>query len=122
MNTQLKQWLPMLLCCLPAVAAIAIAGIGGAAFGTPLNGPLGLGLLALAALACPLSMGWMLWRARRQPATASSLPMIADCCLPGQKSADTQVEASVDRLAALREQRAALERELAGLRTERTVS
>lgn len=122
MNNSLKQWLPMLLCCLPAVAVAASVGLGGAALGATLNGPLGLGLIALAVLACPLSMGWMMWRARRHHATAGSAHALADCCVPGQAATDTQAGAPADRLAALREHSAALERELAGLRTERTRS
>lgn len=116
MNPKVKQWLPILLCCLPGVALVLLVEIGGAVFGVTLNGPLGLDVLVLATLICPLSMGWMMWRAKHHNGTAGHLSMMANCCRPGETTADAQPEASVNRLAELRERREALERELAELR------
>jgi len=116
MNT-LRRWLPIALCCLPGVAAAAVIGIGaavgGAAAGAFLNGPLGLGLIVLAVLACPLSMGWMMWRAANRKAASSSAVMMADCCAPGEVPTPAEAGPSAERLAALRAQREAFERELA---------
>ena len=112
MNTKLRKWIPIAICCLPGVAIAAILGIGiavgGAAVGSSLGGPLGIGLIVLAALACPLSMYWMMTRRRRlsQKVTSNGSQTMADCCAPGE-------EASSDRLESLRTQRESLERELA---------
>ena len=119
MNAKLRKWLPIALCCLPGVAVAAIVGIGIApravAVGTSLGGPVGLGLLVLATLACPVSMGLMMMRQRgagQNTAPGSSATMM-DCCLPGPGE-----EASVDRLTALRARREALEHELAELQAK----
>ena len=114
MNTKLRKWIPIALCCLPGVAIAAIIGIGiavgGAAVGASLGGLLGIGLIVLAALACPLSMYLMMTRQRgsNQKITSNGSQMMADCCAPGE-------EASSDRLESLRAQRESLERELAGM-------
>ena len=114
MNTKLRKWMPIALCCLPGVAIAAILGIGiavgGAAVGSSLGGPLGIGLIVLAALACPLSMYLMMTRQRgsSQNVTPNSSQMMADCCAPGE-------EASSDYLESLRAQRESLERELAAM-------
>ena len=114
MNTKLQKWMPIALCCLPGVAIAAILGIsiaiGGAAVGSSLGGPLGIGLIVLAALACPLSMYWMMTRRRgsSQKVTSNGSPTMADCSAPGE-------EASSDRLESLRTQRESLERELAAM-------
>jgi hypothetical protein len=105
----MKKWLPIALCCLPGIAAIAILGIGGVAFGASLSGLLGLGLVVLAMLACPLSMALMM---RRQKAAGHSQSM-ADCCLPRQETTKP-----TERLTVLRERREALERELTELRAK----
>ncbi|MGH2523396.1 MAG: hypothetical protein ACRDH2_12910 [Anaerolineales bacterium] len=116
MNAKLRKWMPIALCCLPGVAVAAIVGIGvaagGAAFGTWLGGPLGLGLIALAMLACPISMGLTMRRQRgatqqqnSAPGASQAVPM-ASCCLPGE-------ETSADQLVALRARREVLEREVA---------
>ncbi len=120
MNAKLRNWLPIGLCCLPGVTAIAIVGIGlvvgKAAFGTLFAGPLGLGLIALALLACPLSMGLMMWRSRNAaPGSSSSM---ASCCAPDAAIAAFEAELPADRLAALRERREALEREVAELQRQ----
>ncbi len=119
MNAKLRKWMPIALCCLPGVAVAAIVGMGiafgGAAFGTALGGPLGLGLLVLATLACPVSMGLMMMRQRgagQSSAPGSSATMM-DCCLPGPGE-----EAPTERLTSLRTQLEALERELAELQTK----
>lgn len=117
MKTLLKRWWPIALCCLPGVAVAALVGIslavGGAAFGSVLGGPLGLGLIVLATLACPVSMGLMMMRQRStiQKSASNSISMMAGCCLPDEA-------APSDRLAAMRAQRQALEHELAELRMQ----
>lgn len=120
MNAKLRKWMPIALCCLPGVAVAAVVGVGiaagGAAFGTWLGGPLGLGLIALAVLACPLSMGLMMRRQRaasQNPTSGINAPMMADCCAPGTTIASSEAQASADRLAELRAKREALEHELA---------
>jgi len=117
MNVNFRAWLPIVLCCVPVIAIAALVGIGiavgGAAFSTSFGGPLGLGLIALALLACPVSMGLMMRRQResnQNSAPASSLPL-ASCCLPGG-------EVPADQLAALRARREALERELAEMQMQ----
>lgn len=118
MNTKLRKWMPIALCCLPGVAIAAAIGIGiavgGAAVGAFLGGPLGIGLIVLAALACPLSMGLMMMRKRgsSQKATSNSSQLMADCCAPGE-------EASSDRLESLRAQRESLEHELAVMQSSK---
>ena len=118
MNTKLRKWIPIALCCLPGVAIAAIIGVGiavgGAAVGVSLGGPLGIGLIVLAVLACPLSMYLMMTRQRGSslhPAPNGS-QLVADCCAPGK-------EASVDNLTALRAQRESLEHELASLQSNK---
>lgn len=117
MKALLKRWWPMALCCLPGVAVAVIVGLGiafgGAAAVTWLGGPLGLGLLVLATLACPVSMGLMMTRQRStiQKSASNSTSMMAGCCLPDEA-------APSDRLATLRAQRQALEHELAELRMQ----
>lgn len=120
MNAKLRKWLPISLCCLPGVAAIAIVGIGlivgEATFGTLFAGPLGLSLIALALLACPLSMGLIMWRSRN--ATPGSSSEMTNCCAPDETLAALEAALPADRLAALRERREALERELAELQEQ----
>jgi hypothetical protein len=118
MNTKLRKWIPIALCCLPGVAVAAIIGIvialGGSVVGASLGGPLGIGLIVLAALACPLSMYLMMTRQREssQQGTLSDSQMMVDCCAPGE-------EATSDRLESLRAQRESLERELAALQSSK---
>ena len=118
MHTKLRKWIPIALCCLPGVAIAVIIGVGiavgGAAVGASLGGLLGIGLIVLAALACPLSMYLMMTRQRgsSQHPTQNSSQLMADCCAPGE-------EASVDHLAALRAQRESLERELAAMQSSK---
>ncbi len=115
MNAKLRKWMPIALCCLPGVAIAAIVGIGAAVSGASLSGPLGLGLIALAMLACPLSMGLMMMRrGSNQNSTSGSSQMMADCCAPGEQAQTVES----DRLAALRARREALERELAELQSK----
>ena len=82
--------------------------------GVSLGGPLGIGLIVLAALACPLSMYLMMTRqgGSRQKAALNSSQLMADCCAPGE-------EASSDRLESLRMQRESLERELAAMQSSK---
>jgi len=118
MNTKLRKWMPIALCCLPGVAISVVIGIGiaagGAAAGASLGGPLGIGLIVLAALGCPLSMYLMMTRQRgsSQKAAPNSSQLMADCCAPGQ-------EVSGDRLESLRAQRESLEHELAMLQSSK---
>ena len=100
MNTKLQKWMPIALCCLPGVAIAAIIGVGialgGSAVAASLGGPLGIGLVVLAALACPLSIGLMMrQRGSSQKPAQNDSQLMADCCAPGE-------EASTDYLAALR--------------------
>jgi hypothetical protein len=123
MNAKLRRWLPIALCCLPGVMVAAIAGIslavGGAAFSNAVGGPLGLGLIVLATLACPVSMGLMMWRGSKQSHThgANNAPVMADCCAPGMVAGASETE-SADRLAALRARREALEHELVEMQSQ----
>ena len=114
MDTKVRKWMPIALCCLPGIAVAAIIGIGIAsgdsAVGVSLGRPLGIGLIVLAALACPLTMYLMTIQQRgsSQNATPNSSQWMADCCAPGE-------EPSSDRLETLRAQRESLEREVAGM-------
>ncbi len=118
MKINFRKWIPIALCCLPGIAVAAIVGVGiaagGAAVGTWLGGPLGLGLLVLAVLACPVSMFLMM---RQRSSGQQSMPgdsvNLMDCCLPAQDE-----EASTHQLEGLRAKREALERELAELQAK----
>ena len=119
MNTKLRKWMPIALCCLPGVAVAAIIGVaitlGGTTVGGFLGGPLGIGLIVLAALACPLSMGLIMMRqntSSQQTTTRNRSQLVADCCAPGE-------ETSADHLAALRAQRESLEHELAAMQSSK---
>ena len=121
MKATFRKWLPIALCCVPGIAVAVIVGIGlaagGAALGTSMGGPLGLALIGLAVLACPLSMGLMMLRQRGSRENSARVgggsPTMADCCLPGQGIPDAEAGAPGSRLASLRAQRESLERELA---------
>ena len=116
MNARLRKWMPIALCCLPGVAIAAMIGVGialgGSAIGASLGGPLGISLIVLGALACPLSMYWMMTRQRgsSQQVAPSGSQVMADCCAPGE-------EPSSDRMESLRAQRESLERELAAMQS-----
>ena len=120
MSSRLKKWLPIGLCCLPGIAIAAMVGasvlLGGATFGVSLGGPLGIGILALAFLACPLSMGFMMWRSNRNMIAGATHAMAA-CCAPAEQTASMpdilDVGSSPERLSQLVARREALERELA---------
>lgn len=118
MNTKLRKWMPIALCCLPGVAIAAIIrvgiAVGGAAVGASLGGPLGIGLIVLAALACPLSMYWMMTRRRglSQKAASNNSQMMTNCCASSE-------QASSNRLESLRVQRESLERELAEMQVSK---
>jgi len=120
MSTRLRKWMPIALCCLPGVAIVAVVGIGAVVSGASLSGPLGLGLIALAMLACPLSMGLMMRRGSNQNAArgVGSSSMMADCCAPGEAITSSEAASSADRLTALRERRGVLERELAEMQAQ----
>jgi len=109
MKTKLKQWLPIALCCVPAIAIAAIVGIGIAIGGAAFGGSWGLGLIVLALLICPLHMGWMVWRMQKRVAAGESAGMAACCSSDQDSTADPDPSA---RLQALRTRREALEREL----------
>lgn len=127
MKTRVRSWLPMLLCLLPVIVVGALVGLtlltGVAAFRATVGGPVGLTLVALAILACPVGMGLMLWR--RQASTpgssSASAPTMA-CCLPGEEIRPSALSSSNDQLAALRARREALERELADLQAKGVVA
>lgn len=112
MSVQLKKWIPIAVCCLPGVAIVAVVGIGAALGGAFLSGPLGIGLVALAILACPLSMALMMRRGSNQKSASGGSHMLADCCAPDEQAARQES----DQLAALRQRRQTLEREVAELR------
>lgn len=120
MNGASKRWLHLALCLLPGAALALILGIGAVAGegagGAALGGPFGLGLLALAFLACPLGMALMTRRTTGNPVSTEPVGE-ATCCLPGQ-----QVASGSSRLGALRAEREALEREVAGLQQGRGMS
>ena len=125
MKTTLRQWLPIALCCVPGIVVAGIVGVGlaasGAALGASFGGPLGLAIIGLAVLACPLSMGLMMLRRRRSGQNSArgggASSTMADCCLPGQGIAAAEAGAPGSRLVALRAQRESLERELADMQT-----
>jgi hypothetical protein len=115
-----RKWMPLVVCCLPGLVVVVLVGVGavaGGALGVSFNGPVGTLLLALAFLACPLHMGWMMWRLHKQQAAASHAGMRAACCLPSQEASATEPTSS-ERLVALRAERTALERELAELQAQ----
>lgn len=118
MNMKVRRWLPIALCCLPGVVIATVVGIsiaaGGAVFGTALGGPLGLGLIALALLVCPLSMGLMMWRTAQQHGASGQGVIVDACCTPDESAANA-TSTGEDRLSTLRERRVILERELAEL-------
>lgn len=120
MKTRVRNWLPMLLCLLPAIAVGALVGLslfaGDAAFRTAVGGPVGLTLVALTILVCPVGMGLMLWR--RHASTRGPLSGIAPtmaCCLPGEETPPSATWSGNDRLTTLQAQRRTLEQELADL-------
>lgn len=88
-SSRFKRWLPVALCCLPGLTAAGLLGVlfatGGATLGAALGGRLGLTVLALTVLACPLIM---LFMARARP-LSRRLPSNsqAACCAPDESSA-----------------------------------
>ena len=118
MKAKLQKWIPIALCCLPGVTIAAIVGVsiasGGAAVSAFLSGPLGVSLIVLAALACPLSMYLMMTRqcGSSQSTTPNGSQLMTDCCAPGE-------ETSSDRLKSLTAQRESLERELAAMQNSK---
>lgn len=118
MNIKLRKWMPIALCCLPGIAVAVIIGagiaLGGAAVGTSLGGPLGISLIVLAALACPLSMYLVMTRQREssQKVTSNDSQLMTECCALGE-------ETSSDHLESLRAQRESLERELAAMQSSK---
>jgi len=115
MNTKVRRWLPIALCCLPGVAAVVVLAIGSAAGGAALGGSLRLVLIAFAMLACPLSMGLMMRRGSHRNSASGASHTMTDCCAPGEQTSI----AESDRLAALRTRREALEHEVAELQAGR---
>ena len=118
MKTNFRKWIPVALCCLPGVAVAAIVGIslaaGSAGVAAWLGGPLGIGLLVLAVLACPVSMILIMrQRGSGQQSISDDPTALMDCCLPTQDE-----EASTNRPASLRTKRESLERELAELQAK----
>lgn len=115
MTRSISRWLPIALCCVPGVMAVILIGggvaVGGAAFSGFFSEPLGLGLTVLALLACPITMGLIMKQGSKRKEVSGKSAIMADCCLPGEPVSTI----GVDRLAALRSQREALEREVAKL-------
>ena len=115
MNANLREWLPMMLRCAPGLVVAGAALIGIAIWGTAfVSSPLGLGLITLAVLACPLNMVRTMIINRRR-AVSGDLSTLASCCIPGQTAMSMPEASAHDRLAALHTRRAVLERELAEL-------
>jgi ABC-type transport system involved in multi-copper enzyme maturation permease subunit len=115
MSTGLRKWLPMVLCSAPGLVVAGAALVGIAIWGTAfVSSPLGLGLITLAVLACPLNMVLTMIINRRQAASGAS-STVTSCCMPGQNMESTPTDSPADRLATLRDRRVALERELAEL-------
>lgn len=127
METGLRGWLPVALCCVPLLAIAAIVGIGivigGASFEASLGGPVGLGLIVVALLACPVTMSWMMWRAQMRRVASGRSGVLADCCLPEQPVSPDE-PGPAERLQALRARREAVEAEIAAVSrlTEREAS
>ncbi len=127
MKTRVRSWLPMLLCLLPVIAVGALVGLsfltGVAAFQAAVCGPVGLALVALAILACPVGMGLMLWhRHASTPGSSSGSAPTMACCLPGEEIPPSALSSDNDQLAALRARREALEHELADLQANGVVA
>src|SRR5712691_5154127 len=78
-KTGVKRWLPLAVCCLPGIAAVAVITLGAIA-GISLDGPLS-GLLVLAILACPLTTFLMLARRQYSGDQSSASPRAAGCCV-----------------------------------------
>lgn len=112
---RLKKWLPIALCCVPAVAIAAAVGIGiavgGVTLGASYGGPLGLTLITLALLVCPLHMGWMMWRMRRQPAATGRASGAVACCPPATQRTAVAAD-TLERVEVLHRRREALEQEV----------
>jgi len=117
LKTRFKAWLPMVLCCVPAVVIAVIVGlgvaVGGVTLGTAASSSWRLGLIMLALLACPLHMGWMMWRMQRQNGASGQLSIgAAACCPPAKQIAAAETDA-LERVEVLRRRREALEQEVA---------
>lgn len=109
MSQSIRKWLPFALCCAPgAIAVLFVAAIafGGASFGLSLNSPVGIGLLGVAMLACPVSMILMMRGNMRAPASSDGM----SCCAP-----QVETNPSTSSLADLRAKRTRLEREIVAL-------
>lgn len=77
MKQNLKHLASMALCCVPMLAAPLLLGVAGA-FGWR-TGSFGVVLTTLAVLACPVSMGLMMWQmSRHSKSEASVTPPAAD--------------------------------------------
>lgn len=63
MNKNLKQLFSMALCCVPMIVAPLLLGVAGALGWR--TGAFGVALTALAVVACPVSMGLMMWQMSR---------------------------------------------------------
>jgi hypothetical protein len=113
---RLRKWIPIALCCLPGVAGAVMLGVGVATGSTALwflnGGPLGLAVMALALVACPVSMGYMMLRRR---GSSHRQTRMEECCVPGPVEPAAEPGAPANGLEALRARREALERELAEL-------
>ena len=112
-----KAWLPIALCCVPAVAIATVVrigiAVGGVTFGAAFGGTWSLGLVALALLACPLHMGWLMWRMQRQNGASGQLSIGAAACGPPAKQIAAAETDALERVEMLRRRREALEQEVA---------
>ena len=70
MKPQLKKWFSLALCCSPMLAASSLLSLAGVLGWR--TGVFGDVLTALAVLACPVSMGLMMWRMSRHSNTCAT--------------------------------------------------
>lgn len=93
MKTQLKLLFSMVLCCMPMLAApllLSVAGMLGWR-----TGIFGVVLSVLAVLACPVSMGLMMWQMSRHSKTSVAPATIITAEPPKQSEGEVpQLEAA----------------------------
>jgi len=104
---KIRGWLPIALCCLPALIAGVLLGVGANFFGNVRIDNVNTNsiVLLVMGLACPVGMGLMMWLMNKNMSGQA-----------GHLSSDKQEHLSAaERLAALQRQRQTLEAEIAEL-------